>query len=285
MKLNGTRDILQKLEQSTQLLSIPEVYLQLRDLLAGSDYTMTDVALLVGRDPALSARFLQIVNSPLNQRAVKVETVSHAVSLLGSRQVHDIVLSAAVAEAFDDLFIDAVELRKFWQQSVFCAVLAQQLAVISESVEPERLFVMGLLHDIGHLVMLQAIPEQLQQTISTAAAADLPRYQVERELLGFDYAQLGSQLMKDWGLPVSLQVTTRFHPEPATTNRFNVEAALLHLSSQLVRAELENGEFGSGAYGCDEQAWQMTGLGPEQCRTARDEAAEQFMSVAESLFS
>ena len=89
----------QKVVKSAQLISLPDIYFKLKELIEDPDYTMAEVALLVGRDPGMAARFLRVVNSPLNRRASKIETVSHAVSLLGIRQVHDIVLSASVAES------------------------------------------------------------------------------------------------------------------------------------------------------------------------------------------
>jgi HD-like signal output (HDOD) protein len=276
--------MLQKIEQSAQLISLPEIYLQLRELLADPEYTMAEVALLVSRDPALATRFLRVVNSPLNRRASKIETVSHAVSLLGSRQVHDIVLGAAVAEAFDGVLIDVMSMKQFWHRSVYCAITAQQLASAVDEMETERMFVMGLLHDIGHLFMYLAIPEEAQQAILQAQERELPLYQVERELLGFDYSEVGGNMMRQWGLPKSLQMTTRFHPEPGIAGQYPLETALLHLGSLLAQSDLEAGQFGAGAFVVDESVWVTTGLTVEQCLAAQREAAEQFDAVAMSLF-
>ncbi len=118
-----------KVVESAKLISLPDIYFQLKELIDDPDYTMAEVAILVGRDPAMSARFLRFVNSPLNRRACKIETVSHAVSLLGVRQVHDIDLSASVAEAFDGIQNSVINMRKFWQQSFYCAVITKQLAL------------------------------------------------------------------------------------------------------------------------------------------------------------
>ena len=91
------------------------------------DYTMAEVAVLVGRDPGMATRFLRVVNSPLYRRIRKIETVSHAVSLLGIREVHDIVLSAAVAEAFEGIQTDVMNMQKFWQRSFYWKPVAKRI--------------------------------------------------------------------------------------------------------------------------------------------------------------
>ncbi len=272
-----------KVVKSAQLISLPDIYIKLKGLMDEPDYTMAEVALLVGRDPGMATRFLRVVNSPLYRRIRKIETVSHAVSLLGIRQVHDIVLSASVAEAFEGIQTDVMNMQKFWQRSFYCAVMSKQLALECGIMESDRLFVIGLLHDIGHLFMYLAIPKESQQAILNAKKLERPLYQVERELLGFDYAKLGGYVMGQWDLPKSLQVITCFHPEPGKANQFASEAALLHLACQLVQADLEAGAFGAGAFLVDPAAWQLTGLTEEHCLNARQTAAEQFGAVSESI--
>ncbi|NIA19400.1 MAG: HDOD domain-containing protein [Xanthomonadaceae bacterium] len=274
----------QQVVKSAELISLPDIYVQLRELIDDPGYTMAEVAVLVGRDPGMAARFLQVVNSPLNRRLCKIETVSHAVGLLGISQVHDIVLSASVAEAFAGINIDVVDMRKFWQRSFYCAVMTKQLALECDVLESDRLFTAGLLHDIGHLFMYIAIPEETQQAILKAKEIEKPLYQVERKLLGFDYARIGGYMMKQWDLPQSLQAITWFHPEPGKASKFTMEAALLHLGSLLVRSDMEDNAFGEGAFTVDSSVWQTTGLTAEKCLDLRQTAADQFSEVANSLF-
>jgi HD-like signal output (HDOD) protein len=271
--------------KSAQLISLPDIYLELKQLLDEPDFSMVEVALLVGRDPGMATRFLRVVNSPLNRRVNKIETVSQAVSMLGISQVHDIVLSASVAVAFEGIQTDVMNMKKFWQRSFYSAVMTKQLAVECGILEVDRLFVIGLLHDLGHLFMYLAIPEESKQAILNAKKKEQPLYQVERKLLGFDFAKLGGYVMKQWSLPESFQLTTCFHPEPEKANQFTCEAALLHLASQLVLADLESGTFGTGAFVIDPAAWRLTALTEEQCLIARQTAAEQFEEVAESISS
>lgn len=262
---------------------MPDIYFKLKELLDSSDFTMAEVAILVGRDPGIATRFLRIVNSPLNRRVSKVETISHAVSLLGVNQIHDIVLSVSVAKAFEGMQSSVMNMKKFWQQSFYCAVMTKILAEECDVMKSDRLFVAGLLHDIGHLLMYTAIPKESQRAILTAEESDRPLYQVEREQLGFDYAKVGGYLMKQWDLPKSFQAITWFHPEPGDAKQFSFEVALLHLSSLLVRSALKEGVLGEGAFAVDPTVWKTTNLTEEQCLDLRKVASDQFSEVANSL--
>jgi len=276
--------VFQKVVQSARLISLPDIYVKLKALIEDPQYTMAEVALLVGSDPGMTTRFLRIVNSPLNRRIRKIETVSMAVGLLGIRQVHDIVLSACVAEAFEGMTTKIMSMKKFWQQSYYCALMAQNLAQQCEIHDSDRLFVTGLLHDIGHLFMYQSIPEESQRAILKAKNLKKPLFLVERDLLGFDYAMVGGYMMKHWDLPILLQATTLFHPEPVKATQFGLEAALVHISSLLVQSDLENGGFGKEAYSIDPSVWATTGLTEEQCVDVRETSAKQFNEEEVSKF-
>ena len=278
----GMEDLMQKIRSSAQLITLPEIYLRLKDLLADPDYTMAEVALLVSRDPGLATRFLRIVNSPLNRRVAKIERVSHAVSLLGAQQIHDIVLCASVAGAFDGVLNNVINMKQFWKRSIYYAVTARQLAIECD-VECERLFLIGLLVDLGHLFMYLGIPDRAQQAILQAHEEQKALYLVEREQLGFDYAAVGGMMLKEWSLPKSLQIPVTCHTEPGKINQFPLETSLLHIASLLVQSDLGEGVFAEGAYEVDQNAWDTTNLTLDHCLNARKVAAEQLKEVTESI--
>lgn len=272
-----------KVVKSSTLISLPDIYFKLKALIEEPDYTMAEVALLVGRDPAMATRFLRAVNNPLNRRGCQIETISHAVSMLGIRQIHDIVLSASVAEAFEGIQNKVMNIKKFWQRSFFVAVMTKQLASECQMSDGGRFFVIGLLHDIGHMFMYSAIPEAAQDTILDARKQGHPLHQVERETLGFDYAQVGAYVMRQWGLPKNFQAITYFHTQPGKAAHYGAESALLHVSNMLVISDLEAGVFGEGAFAVDPVVWSTIDLTEEQCLIARSKAADEYSEVASSF--
>jgi len=154
-----------------------------------------------------------------------------------------------------------------------------------DALESDRLFLAGLLHDLGHLFMYIAIPNECQQIMTTSRERNQPMYLTEREILGFDYAAVGAYMMKQWGLPESLHDIIRCHPEPSQSAEYTEEATLLHLGALLARSDLEELKFGDGTLQVDPMAWSTTGLAVDQCHQVRDVASGQFKEVADALFS
>ena len=85
-----------KVSIEAKLITLPDIYWQLKEILNSRDYSMEDVAQLIVYDPGLTARMLHIVNSAYFGFAARIETVNHAVSILGVRQIEDLVLATAI---------------------------------------------------------------------------------------------------------------------------------------------------------------------------------------------
>jgi HD-like signal output (HDOD) protein len=275
----------EKIEQNLQLISLPELYFKLKELLEDSEYTMAEVALLVSQDPAMAARFLRIVNNPINRRSRQIVSISHAVSLLSVNQIRDIVLFTSITDTTERMPLDKKQLRHFWNESVYCAITTQKLARALILPESERFFVIGLCHNLGQLFMSMSIPEELQLIDDEAKKQNMPRFLLEREFLGFDYASLGADTMRKWDFPKSMQIATRFHLEPTTASSFFTETNLLHISSLLVQSDLEGAEFNAKPFQVDESLWSTVKLSKGQCQQIRQTAAEQYQKVSNSIFS
>lgn len=276
--------LFQRIVSQARLITLPGIYLRLKSLMEDPEYTMAEVAQLVGKDPGLSARFLRFVNSPMNRRACRIETVSHAVSLLGSRQIHDIVLSVAVAEAFKGMSPELMDMHIYWRKSFHCALLAGQLARHLDLPGLERMFTIALLHDIGHLVMYSAAPREAQLALEQARQSKRPLYLVERELLGFDYAAVGAHLLQQWDLSDVFQTTVLFHPEPGRAMRHLMETALLHLSAAVVAADDTDCPPDDRACAADPSAWEITGLSRQDCQQCLQKADALLAEMSDNLF-
>jgi HD-like signal output (HDOD) protein len=277
-------DWMQKIERSAKLVSLPDIYFRLKALMDDPGYTLAEVALLVGHDPGMATRFLRIVNSPLYRRAAKIETVSHAVSMLGARQVHDIVLGASIARAFDGIATQVMDMHRFWKHSVYCAATARQLATCCDKAEKERMFLCGLLSDMGHLFMYHAIPEDCQKAILRAGEQQRPLYRVEREMFGFDHAHVSGRILGGWDLPKSLVIPVSSFPEPDSVDSFQPETDVLHIAALLVDADEGGVEFGTDPFVADPASCSRTGVTAEMCMEARQEAEKHYQALADSLF-
>ena len=274
---------LASLTETANLITLPEVYIRLKSILDEADYAMAEVAVLISHDPAITARLLRLVNSSLFGLRRKIETVSHAIAMLGVQQIHDIVLATAVTTAFDGISPAIMDMSLFWQRSVRCAVTARRLAA-SGDCDRERLFVCGLLHDIGHRVLYQAMPGQAEQALIEARERRQPLYQVERQLIGFDYATVGGTLIDQWGLSDQLRETTTWHVEPDRATSFPAETALIHLAALLAESSSGQGTFNEGPLAVSPCALENNALSVEQCLAIAAECEEETQEVMALFF-
>jgi HD-like signal output (HDOD) protein len=138
---------------------LPEVAIKVKKLIDDDATSMDDIAALINYDPAIMSQVLKISNSALYKFPNTITTVTKAIKVIGTRSIYDLVLAYGVSNAFKRLTPDIVDLDKFWEQGVSCALLCKYLAEEVGLIEPEKLFVCGLLHNIGELVLVQLNPE------------------------------------------------------------------------------------------------------------------------------
>ena len=226
----------ERVTQDAKLISLPEAYLRLKQVIDDPDYTVQQVAEAVSHDPALTTRVLRLINSPYFGLASPIDNIPRAVSLLGPQQIHDLALATSVAHSFSGIDPKRHDLNRFWNDSLFCALVAKQLASLCRLEQPERLFVAGLLSDLGHLILYQSIPQETLNAERLAREQTRPLVEVEREFLGLDYARVGATLMRQWRLPESLIEATEYHPEPQRSQRDPLATAVIHVADRMRRA-------------------------------------------------
>jgi len=246
--------------------------------------SMADVADVVANDPGLTARLLKIANSPYFGFPAKITTVARAASLLGTQQIHDLVLATTVTEAFSGIPSELISMQDFWSNSIRCGLLCRRLAQECNVLDSERLFVEGLLHDVGHLIMYQGLPEASAAALLESQQQDKPLFLVERELIGCDYAQVGSALMRSWHFPPGLIESVHYQNEPARAEDFPLEVAIMHIAVRLKQHAIAEAEVTGGMPRIDAAAWQVTGLAQEVIEPVCAAAAEQLATTIDMLF-
>ncbi|MEW7974419.1 MAG: HDOD domain-containing protein [Candidatus Thiodiazotropha endolucinida] len=273
----------EKVTREAKLISLPEAYLRLKSVVERPDYAITEIADAVSTDPALTTRVLKLVNSPYFGLAGRIETVIRAVSMLGAQQIHDLALTTCVANAFSGIDPTHLDMRSFWRSSAFSGLAAQQLAKRRGVLDSERLFVAGLLSDIGHLILYQSVPQEIIRADNLAREQQLPLVEVERELLGLDYARVGAVLMRQWQLPDSLIETTEFHPEPLRSRKFSLETSIVHIAVLLSRSWNENQPFDQGTLQPHPSALDSANVSSEICLEILETVESEVDKLLETL--
>lgn len=276
------RDLVQGV---VRLVSLPEVCIRIGEMLDDPMVSASDLGQVISQDASLTARLLKIVNSAFYGFPSRIETVTRAITIIGMRELRGLVLAASVIEAFGNIPNRLIDMSAFWRHSVYCGVVAQLLARRCHVLHGERLFVAGLLHDIGKLILANRLPGRMQEVQQLMADEAMPASLAERVVLGFDHATVGGALLDAWKMPSSLRESVAFHhsPEEATTDALDV--ALVHIANIMtgLAEESFDGDELEQLGTVHEHAWRVTGLDAATAREVYTEAGPRFAEALELI--
>ena len=267
------------------LVSPPDVCLRLFELIHSPSSGAKEISAVVNIDPNLTARLLRIANSCFYSFSRKIDTVSRAVTVIGNAELYQLVLSISAVKTFNTIPNELVKMETFWRHSVYTGLLARALAVRANVLHPERLFVAGLMHDIGSIILYHQRPEAMRDILLMAEGDEEVLYQAELERFQFSHASVAGYLMDKWHLPEELAEAVKWHHEPEQAQVARIEANILYLANHLVN-ESEQGNF-MGSPKADIQISQTMleeiGLQEDELFFAFEEAAEQFPTTMQAM--
>lgn len=217
-------------QSCTTVFTLPEIYIRVRDVVDDPDSTMDHLAEVLKMDPAISARLLRIVNSPLYGFPKQIDTISRAVNIVGMQAINDLVTATTVGRTFSGMPIQLMDVSTFWRKSVLCALLAGKIATSCGLEDGERFFIEGLLRDIGHLVLYQTIPQRAQSALIEAGYLQSSLAEVEQSNIGCDFAEVGAELIRSWCMPVQIEQAIRCQLSPNDAGEFIFHASIVHLA-------------------------------------------------------
>lgn len=217
-------------QSCTTVFTLPEIYFRVRDVVDDPNSTTDDLAEVLRMDPAISARLLRIVNSPLYGFPKQIDTVSRAVNIVGMQAINDLVTATTVGRTFSGMPIQLMDVPKFWSKSVFCALLAGKIAKSCGINDSERFFIEGLLRDIGHFVLYQTVPQRAQSALIEAGYLESSLAEVEQSNIGCDFAEVGAELIRTWGMPMQIEQSVRCQLSPNDAGEFILHASIVHLA-------------------------------------------------------
>ncbi|MCK5662774.1 MAG: HDOD domain-containing protein [Thiotrichaceae bacterium] len=266
------------------LFSLPEIYFQVKKTIDHPKSTIEDVANVISQDPSISARILRIANSSFFGFGAKIEYIDRAISIMGLAHLHNLVLAVSATNAFKGINSELFSMKDFWLHSIYCAAIAQILARKCNILDSERLFVSGILHDIGHLVIYSTLSTHASTVLSRARNEQLPLEQLETEIFGFNYAEVGGELLKQWQLPTSLYLPVRYHTHLQSDENFAPDSAIIHLANIMVLRD-EHKKTGFVAPNINPLAFQLTELNEEDLEPIKAEAKKNMADIIKLFFA
>jgi len=282
--MNEHPDLKALVQETPQIATLPSVYSELSTLITQQHANATLVARVVSMDPGLTVRLLRMVNSSFYGLQHRVDTVSHAVSLIGHEQLRQLALATTVVHMFRAMPEHLINMKSYWSHSIATAIACRALGRMLQVAKVESLFVTGLLHAVGSLVICINRPRKARRVFILVKNSERQLHEVEKEVLGYTHADVGAALMKNWGLSPTQVEAVRWKHEPmkaGVTHR--KAAAILHVAN-VVSCALNVGSVGDEVIPkFSEEAWEELGLEPEAMQALVWEIEEQFEDLTQRM--
>ena len=207
--MSEARILLEKF-QATKTLS--PVAVRLMQLISNEKSTIQAFEKVIKMDPTLVVRLLKLVNSPFFGLRQEVDSISRAVVVVGTKNLRNMVVTAALKNVFAQTSPENVFSRaRLW---LHCAAVSICSQMISERIfgqKGEDAFLCSILHDIGMIVQDQAARDRFVHTCSTYDPDAGPFIEHERAAMGTDHCEIGGLLAEEWNLPVDVVDGIRYH--------------------------------------------------------------------------
>jgi HD-like signal output (HDOD) protein len=227
--------------------------------LVRSDQSLnSQIAEVIRRDPSLSARLLRMVNSVYFGLSARVNNIEEAVFFLGLRQIRELSMATPVIEELERLqqtTSGTLPWKDLWSHSISTAILTREiLAATPVQIDDDTDYLVGLLHNVGKVVMAYAFPDELRTVMQRRAANPAEFCAFERELIGWDHGQIGARYLQRHQLSEEIITAVRYHNDPDRAPRHRLFAAAIQVADLLVRHSGVSGGFEQIAP-IEEDAW------------------------------
>ena len=223
--------------------SPPPVYHKLHQAMQNPNASFNDFSNIISADPSLALRLLRIANSPFYGLGSKVETIIHALGIVGIDQLKELALATIMVNQFKGIDKDLVNMHSFWMHSIGCGLAARAIAKNMGERQLEPYYTASMLHDIGSLIIYKEIPEKSREILTRCKSEGLSLSTVEEEVLGFTHAEVGAVVFEKWGLPASLVMAVQYHHRPSEAKEHPLFPAIVHLAD-IIAYEMD---LGAGA--------------------------------------
>jgi len=248
------------------LQPIPQVALKILRIINDEFCEIHNLTDEIRKDQVISARTLQLCNSVMFATRQKIESLDHALVMLGNHLLLKFVISASLDNFFNQVE-SGYSLCKggLYHHAVGTAVIAEKLAVLSKKVEPSVAYTAGLLHDIGKVVLDQFIHSGFPLFYRELNEKGKNFAEVEKRVFGTDHTEAGLELAQNWSFPESLAETIRYHHQPENArfhkklvnivyladllmSRFHTGLEIERLNTDSLASRLENIGFSLGSF-------------------------------------
>jgi len=225
--------------------SIPEIYIELTEKLRAGEPSLREIGETIIRDPSLTIKLLQIVNSPFYGLPMPVTDPQKAVALLGLDIVKGFVLTSGLFNQYESKTIANFQIGALWQHSLNTANIVRQIAKMArlELEISETSFVASLLHDVGKIIIASNFQEEFKEIRKYSLSEGVPDWHAEQIVLGASHAEIGAYLLGLWGLPLNVIKPVQEHHQPDWQEHIRIDqTALVHIANAIEKTTATGSE-------------------------------------------
>lgn len=213
---------------------LPEIFNEIVTLTDDPDSTIQDMENVVLKDQVLTAKILRLANSAFYGYARNISTISRAAVLLGFQAIKSLALASTVRTYLaDELKGYSLEKNQLWTQSQTCAIVSRFIAKSIKYSNPEEAYIAGLLRDVGKTILNQHMEKEYLEVLSKVETGEMTFLDAEREVFGFNHAEIGEKVAVKWNLPETLVDAIGHHHTPELSNINPLLVSIVHIADAI----------------------------------------------------
>ena len=236
--MNRTDKIANLILESENLPTIPGIALKIIEAYQRPQPDIQQIGDLLATDPPVTIKILKIVNSSFFSLPVEITSVHHAIKLLGIKAVKNLALSFTLIKTFQSNQHELIDYNRFWKTSLVGAAATKLLAEKLEPDHADDAFILGLLQDIGILILGYCMPRQYALVLNEVGKNAIIYPQAETQVIGINHQEIGEFLAKSWNLPNTFYLPIGYHhiPDklPSAQSSIKNLTRILYLSSLFI---------------------------------------------------
>jgi putative nucleotidyltransferase with HDIG domain len=197
------------------LPTMPNVAALVVDKLSEVGSSPREIQQLISKDQALAARVLRVANSPFYGYSKTINRLTDAIAIMGYNSIRSLVLTSVFNDFFKSFGLTE---KLLWEHSLTCASISQRIAKSSKFPKIEEAFLVGLMHDIGKVILNLRLPQKMSQIVQEVYNAQQSTFsELEQESFGFTHSEVGQAIAGKWNFAKEIEeaIGNHHHPEMA----------------------------------------------------------------------
>jgi HD-like signal output (HDOD) protein len=221
-------NIVKKIEE---LPTLPVVSQKILALMADENASYRDIVRLVENDQSLALKIMKIANSAFFGSLTKISSLEHAMIKLGMNEVRCIVLAVSVHDFFSNPDKGIFDRKRFWKHGIVCSQTAKYLGSYYRIGNDDTLFLSGLIHDMGKVVLDEYFHDEFLMILKHIEAKKCSFSEAEKDVLGTTHYQIAAKLLSNWKFPKKIILQILYHHAPWADKNYETGSIMLYLAN------------------------------------------------------